>query len=586
MTDRGRVDAGTFRSVRDCGPMLPLGVFLGLALGLASVVRAESLCYRVDFEGEGETKGSYAAGVVTLSGKDWELTEALIGTLEGDWRYGARSARLRGCDASAMTLLDGLSNGLARVVFQYRRYGTDDQRAWQVETTVDDGVAWTRIGAVFTAPDSDEVQTFDVELAVEQPVRLRIRTADTAGDSLHRLNIDEILLFPAGVAACRPWVESAPVSNLGPVAALGGGRVLYDGGAPLLERGVVFHTEPEPTTNHFVAVAEPGAAEFAVELGGLVPGRPFYARAYALNSVGVRYGAEERFVPVFTNAPAVLAVTPLGPGRWAVSCTEMAGALAYEADVATDDAFTRGDWAPVFRETCGHVEENTTLADHVAADGFDNAHVLVNDGGAEQAADVRTSRASSGYEDPCGHSASGEANVFFTSSPGDYGFAMHNIPVEPDGEYFLGYGYRNESSTSTIDFTVEWSNDDGVTWQQALCHDGRDYEEFGTTWTWVSHRQPLTAGPKSGLSVRWIKRDGSGAMRIDDILLKADDGSGSLLPGHAGQLATDTEWIVEDLPPGRYYVRVRALGENGETSPYSDPHAFDVVRFGTIMLFH
>ncbi len=52
--------------------------------------------YFIDFEGPGETKTGYASGTVNLSGLDWNMTEALIGTLDADWKNGERSARLRG----------------------------------------------------------------------------------------------------------------------------------------------------------------------------------------------------------------------------------------------------------------------------------------------------------------------------------------------------------------------------------------------------------------------------------------------------------------------------------------------------------
>ncbi len=53
--------------------------------------------YIVNFEGTNETKTAYASGGnVTLSGLSWNMTEALIGTLDSDWKNGTRSARLRG----------------------------------------------------------------------------------------------------------------------------------------------------------------------------------------------------------------------------------------------------------------------------------------------------------------------------------------------------------------------------------------------------------------------------------------------------------------------------------------------------------
>ena len=45
--------------------LLLLGFMTTVALGQ----------YVVDFEGTGETKGSYASGTVNLSGLDWDMTD-------------------------------------------------------------------------------------------------------------------------------------------------------------------------------------------------------------------------------------------------------------------------------------------------------------------------------------------------------------------------------------------------------------------------------------------------------------------------------------------------------------------------------
>jgi hypothetical protein len=150
--------------------------------------------YFVDFEGEGETKGSYDAGTVNLSGLDWDMTAALIGTLAADFKNGERSARMRGYGASSMTMLENKSGGIGEVSFFYRRYGTDAQVDWKVEYSADNGVTWTQIGADFTAPASDDVQTFSEIVNIAGDVRIRIKRATEEGASNLRLNIDDILI--------------------------------------------------------------------------------------------------------------------------------------------------------------------------------------------------------------------------------------------------------------------------------------------------------------------------------------------------------------------------------------------------------
>lgn len=150
--------------------------------------------YIVNFEGTGETKTAYASGNVTLSSISWNMTEALIGTETADFKNGLRSARLKGYGTSAMTMLADKANGIGTVSFQYRRYGTDGQVDWKVEYSTDSGANWTQIGAAFTAPASDVVQTFSESVNVSGNVRLRIKRATETGTTNKRLNIDDITL--------------------------------------------------------------------------------------------------------------------------------------------------------------------------------------------------------------------------------------------------------------------------------------------------------------------------------------------------------------------------------------------------------
>ncbi len=170
-----------------------------------------------DCEGTNETKTAYTSGVVNLSGVDWRLADVLIGTSSNDWKYGIRSARLRGYGTSAMTMQEDLTNGLGHIVFQYRRYSTDVQEAWMVEYSTDSGGDWTQIGPVFTAPSMDEVQTFSNRVGVAGNARVRIRRVTGTGVSDRRLNIDNIALTSYIAGGYVPGYESRAVSGPGHV---------------------------------------------------------------------------------------------------------------------------------------------------------------------------------------------------------------------------------------------------------------------------------------------------------------------------------------------------------------------------------
>ena len=175
-----------------------------LLVGLAAVgmfAAAAMGQYAVDFEGAGETKTSYASATVSLSGLNWDMTEALIGTTAGsDWFNGVRAARMRGYGTSAMTMLADVAGGVGTLSFSYRRYGTDAQVDWKVEYSTDGGTGWTQVGESFTAPASDDVQTFSESIDSSGNTRIRIKRATETGTSNARLNIDDISMTSGGPA--------------------------------------------------------------------------------------------------------------------------------------------------------------------------------------------------------------------------------------------------------------------------------------------------------------------------------------------------------------------------------------------------
>jgi hypothetical protein len=148
--------------------------------------------YTVNFEGVGETKTGYASGNVTLSGIQWNMTEALIGTEAGEVINGSRTARLRGYGATSMTMNANKSNGIGTISFNYKRYGTDNQVAFMVEYSTDNGSTWTQAGGNFTAPGNNDIQTFSATVNVSGNIRIRIRTVSDTGTTNRRLNIDDI----------------------------------------------------------------------------------------------------------------------------------------------------------------------------------------------------------------------------------------------------------------------------------------------------------------------------------------------------------------------------------------------------------
>jgi hypothetical protein len=180
--------------------------------------------YFVDFEGDGETKTSYTAGTVSLSGKDWLLDNILIGTHDNDLKFGDRSARFRHQTALAatMTMLEDKVNGLGTLSFYYSRSnfsndGAPDAPVIVVEYSTNQGDDWVQIGTDINLDGVNDLTLYSNTVNVEGNVRIRFRSI--SGSDGRRFNIDDILLTDHGddQAVAMPTFDPPGSSYFGTV---------------------------------------------------------------------------------------------------------------------------------------------------------------------------------------------------------------------------------------------------------------------------------------------------------------------------------------------------------------------------------
>ncbi len=93
-----------------------------------------------------------------------------------------------------------------------------------------------------------------------------------------------------------PQVTTSEVSVFYNNSAVCGGNVISDGGSTVTERGVCWSTSPSPTINGDHASAGSGIGEFSVLAPGIIEATTYYARAYAINGVGIAYGNQVEFM--------------------------------------------------------------------------------------------------------------------------------------------------------------------------------------------------------------------------------------------------------------------------------------------------
>ena len=110
------------------------------------------------------------------------------------------------------------------------------------------------------------------------------------------------------IAEVLPTIITTTPNNIGTTSANCGGNISSDGGAAVTSRGVCWSTSSNPTVALSTKTTDgSGAGSFTSNITGLTANTTYYVRAYAVNSVGTAYGAEQTFTTTNTivNLPSV-----------------------------------------------------------------------------------------------------------------------------------------------------------------------------------------------------------------------------------------------------------------------------------------
>ena len=96
--------------------------------------------------------------------------------------------------------------------------------------------------------------------------------------------------------AILPTVNTGDVLSLDYGKATCGGNVISDGYVSVIEKGICYSKNANPTTNDYKVIAGSGIGNFTCELTSLSSATLYYYRAYAINSAGVAYGEQKTFI--------------------------------------------------------------------------------------------------------------------------------------------------------------------------------------------------------------------------------------------------------------------------------------------------
>lgn len=99
----------------------------------------------------------------------------------------------------------------------------------------------------------------------------------------------------------KATIETSQATNVTSNSATVGGVITSDGNSAVLERGVCWskNSNPDVSDNHMTSGT--GMGSFTCDLTGLEEVTTYYVKAYAINNVGISYGAQATFTTLTGN---------------------------------------------------------------------------------------------------------------------------------------------------------------------------------------------------------------------------------------------------------------------------------------------
>lgn len=117
-----------------------------------------------------------------------------------------------------------------------------------------------------------------------------------------------ILSIVSGCTKEEPTLKTNDVKDISATTARSGGSITFDGRSKIHLYGICWDTLSMPTTAGMKMVDSIKTEEFVIPISGLLPGKTYYIRAFAVNDVGTGYGDELSFTtlsssPIISTSP-------------------------------------------------------------------------------------------------------------------------------------------------------------------------------------------------------------------------------------------------------------------------------------------
>lgn len=146
-----------------------------------------------------------------------------------------------------------------------------------------------------------------------------------------------------------PVVTTLGITSITATSAKGGGNVIDEGASDVIEKGICWSMDHNPTINDCHIGNGQGVGEYTVDMTGLTPNATYYVRAYAMNQQGTAYGAEVSFTAM--------------EGLPVVTTLEMTDVTSNTAK-AHGEVVDQGGSAVKERGVCWSVDPSPTISDN------------------------------------------------------------------------------------------------------------------------------------------------------------------------------------------------------------------------------
>lgn len=106
------------------------------------------------------------------------------------------------------------------------------------------------------------------------------------------INSIDSIVFSISNPITLPIISTDSPTFITSNSVISGGNIISDGGSPIIQLGVCWSKQPNPTIQSNKTQQNGGNSNFTCQLGILSPSSTYYTRSYATNSLGTAYGQE------------------------------------------------------------------------------------------------------------------------------------------------------------------------------------------------------------------------------------------------------------------------------------------------------